>query len=337
MGGFGYAYPPGWGGGGPAPSGPPAYKGGGAGLKSPAHTGGAVTPTTPIPAGQPGGELAPKPNGLADFANSALGQWLGQNGSPNANQYLSAFQGALGAARGNIQQQLAAALGDIQSSQQAAGQALGTLPGQIDQAYGQANGTIDSSLGSLEAAQKKSGVGSLMPVSAYMQPERAALTGSQAAAQANVPLLGMGIQQEAGRERAQANMAALGDQSQLDQIQAQGALQAATANNGLSPQQQFAEQVFMQNLQGKQNISQIQAQAKANPPSSSYSPAAGAYGTNGLSSTDVQTAHTSPQYATYARMINEGSIKSVADLQKALPGSPGLWRTLAVDFQLPPK
>lgn len=182
--------------------------------------------------------------GLATLPTKAPGtvSALGAYAAPKPPvDYGQAFQNALGQARESIQQQLGAALGDIQTSQNAAGQALGQIPSGINAAYGQANGTIDKSLGTIAGAQKASGIGSMTPLSAYMQPERAAIQNSQAYAQSMVPMLGMGIQEEGARQRAMANMAAMGGNQQLDQATMQNASQQGNALQNYNYQKQLQD------------------------------------------------------------------------------------------------
>jgi hypothetical protein len=249
--------------------------------------------------GKPTGPAITNPQQLAQASvipgsQGPISQAVGSPIPNTAPNYGPAFQQALGAARGNIQQQLGAALGDIAKQQQAAGQALGQLPGGINQAYGQANTTLNSSLASMAAAQKQSGMTPLMPLTAMMQPEQAAIQGSHSAALANVPLLNVGIQAQANNERAQANLAAQDQQQQLNMQQAQLAAQQQQSQQSQAAQlaQQREQEMFTAGQNDKDRALSAQTTAQKN---GLTDPKTGL--PLGFSAADYSAAISSPHYA----------------------------------------
>lgn len=273
-------------------------------------------------------------NGLANFANSALGQYLTSQGGQNAGQaqnYLSAFQGALGNARSDISQQLAGALGDIKNNQAYAQQALSQLPGQINQSYGTADQLMKTGQNVAQQGMNAPGLNAATAANTggslnqYMAPERAAIAGEKAGEQANVPLLATGIQQAGSQEAAAANNAALSDYGNLAQQQAQLQGQAQIAAMGqqssLAAQQQQDQYGLVNNaLQNQYSLGQIKA---SNSASTGYgSPA------------QVQQVVNSPQYASAVQAVQSGQYKNLAALQAAYPGNPVLWQTVASQYGL---
>lgn len=317
-----------------APRPPATYPG----ATGPGGAHGAYGNTGNLGPGTAGGPLAaPKPNGLADFANSALGQYLmSQHGASNAGDYMNAFQGALGSARSDIAQQLAGALSDIKANQGYAQQALGQLPGQINQSYGAADALMNNgqkvAQGGLNAPglNATTGANTGGSLGQYMAPERAAIAGEKAGEMANVPLLATGIQQAASQESAAANNAALSDYGSLAQQQAQlaGNAQIAAMNQGNAAQQQQQQNIFAL-LQGAQNnkytLGQIAAQGSSAGNSPTYA---------GLTQAQVAQVQSSPAYLQAVQAVQGGQYKTKADLQKAYPTNPALWQTVASQYGL---
>lgn len=238
--------------------------------------------------------------------------------------YTTQFQNALTQARGNINQQLMAAMGDIQNSQAAAGQALGTLPGAINQSYGQALGTMGNAENMIEAAQKKSGVGSLTPLQSYMQPVDAAIHGSEAAAQANVPLLQVAIQQQTAQQRAAAQMAAMGDMGGLNQqlmsFYGQQAGQEAAAK-------QQAEQAAANALQNYNYSKQLQDDPNRNFGPSSTAGTAQLTDKQGIplgyTGNDVAKAKASPSFSRATQAIQ--AAQAITDPKKSAQQQAQIW------------
>lgn len=311
-----------------APRPPATYPG----ATGPGGAHGAYGNTGNLGPGTAGGLLAPKPNGLADFANSALGQYLmSQHGASNAGNYMDAFQGALGSARSDIAQQLAGALSDIKANQGYAQQALGQLPGQINQSYGTADALMNNGQKVAQGGMNAPGLNATTGANTggsldqYMAPERAAIAGEKAGEMANVPLLATGIQQAASQESAAANNAALSDYGSLAQQQAQlsGQAQIAAMNQQAAQQQQAGQNIFAL-LQGAQNnkytLGQIAAQSGTT----------GGYG----SLQQQQALIQSPQYLQAVQAVQGGAYKSLADLQKAYPANPLLWQLVGSQYGL---
>lgn len=283
--------------------------------------------------GPSAGKVAPAPpNGFAQFVNSPLGNYLkSQAAAPAAGNYLNAFQGALGSARSDIAQQLAGALSDIKANQGYAQQALGQLPGAINTSYGTADKLMNIGQHAAQAGMNAPGLNAATGANTgpalgqYMAPERAAIAGEKAGEQANVPLLGVGINQAASQEAAAANNAALSDYSNLAQQQAQLQGQAAIAAQQQQAQQaqQGQQNIFglVQNgLQNQYTLKQIAAQNAG----------AGGYG----SPQQVQQVVNSPQYTQAVQQVQSKGITSLAALQAAYPGNPILWQTVASQYGL---
>jgi hypothetical protein len=312
------------------------------GLNSPAHTGKAVTPTSPIPAGQPGGPLAGKPqqNGLAAFANSDLGQMLSKAsalyGPSQMSGYPDAFQGALQAARGNIAQQLQGALGDIQGSQDHAMAALGQYAPQVNTAWQEGTGMADNAQKTSAAALAKYGIGSQV-AKADMAPERLAMNATHQNDLSDQSLLQTGIDQQAMAARAQAQLAAQDRQGQLDQLQAQLSSQQAMA----AQQQQYAQANALQQfgLNALNNAQQYQAQKglAAGQAQQNQNPATGRYANTGLTEGQILTAQHLPQYARYNQMItglkagSQEANVAAGQIMQATAGNPVLQQLLMTD------
>lgn len=312
------------------------------GLNSPAHTGKAVTPTTPIPAGQPGGDLAPKApvNGLAAFANSDMGKVWSQAGAFAPAQmpgYSDAFQGALGAARGNITQMLHGALGDIQTSQGLAQQALGHYAPMVNDAYQAGLGQVNNAATAGADAMSKYGVGSEVS-NANLAPERIAVGLTHQNDRNDQALLGTGLQEEAASQRAQANLAAQDRMQQVDMLQANLQAQSAqaaqqqgyTQANNL---QQFGLNMLNNAQQTKDRNAAAKTAATSNP-----NPATGPYAGTSLTQGQVESVQKSPQYASYKTMIGnlspgsqEASV-AAGQIMQATNGSPALQEMLLKDY-----
>lgn len=277
-----------------------------AGATSPAHTGVAVTPTSPIPAGQPGGPLAGKPapqNGLAAFAGSPLGQVWGQAnqmyGPSQPAGYPQAFQGALNAARGSIASMLHTSLSDIANSQAKAGEALGQYAPQVNAAWQEGQGQIANADATARGALTKYGMDPGLS-QANLAPERIAMQSTHRGDLADQSLLATGIQQEGAHDNAMAHLAANDRMGQVDQLQAQLQNQAAMAAQAQQYQQQNNLQQFglglLNNAQQLQNQkSLLSAQTATNTAQSSAYP--------GMTQGQITQAMTSPQYARMSTLI----------------------------------
>lgn len=257
---------------------------------------------------------------------SALQSYATPN--PNgSNDYMTAFQNALQSARGGIQQQLGVALNDINQNRQAAQGALGQLGPGIDQAYGALNSTQNAAQNAISGAQQRSGIGSLNSLQTYMQPARAAANNSQAYLKSEIPLLGLGIQQQASQQQNAAQMAGLSDNNALNQS-AMG--QYGSMASSL--------QGYNQNMGLQKNQQDFTAgQNKLYPPGGSSNLqnqlAPGALGSQfGMSVGDTNTMRATPQYKNVAAAIAKGSV-SPADLSRMYGSkNPQLLRVLMNDF-----
>lgn len=319
--------------------------------KQPAGSQGPAGPQGPNPPEGPGTAIGdarrnalsaygngPNPNqGFIDFVNSPLGHYLSaQNQAPNAGNYLQAFQGALGSARSDIAQQLSGALSDIKANQAYAQQALGQLPGQINTSYGTADALMNNGQRAAQAGMNAPGLNAGTAANTggsldqYMAPERAAIAGEKAGEMANVPLLGVGIQQAANQEAAAANNAALSDYGNLAQQQAQlsGQAQIAAMQAQAGQTQQTNQNIFSL-LQGAQNNKYTLGQILAQGQGAGNSPTYG-----GLTQAQVAQVQASPQYLQAVQAVQGGQYKTKADLQKAYPANPALWQTIASQYGL---
>lgn len=104
-------------------------------------------------------------------------------------------------AMANIEAQLGAAARDIDAREQAAQGMVGGLPAIIQQLYAQGNSGLANAAGSLDAAQKASGLQSFMGAQAQMAPLSAAMSMDETARQADVPLLKQAVSGQASGER----------------------------------------------------------------------------------------------------------------------------------------
>lgn len=306
-----------------------------------------ITPSDPTGHGATPGQLAAgtqpmtpqpaAPNGLAAFANSAFGKYLASmNGvqPSQAQNYQSAFQGALGNARSDIAQQLSGALSDIKNNQAYAQQALSQLPGQINQSYGTADQLMKTGQNVAQQGMNAPGLNAATAANTggslnqYMAPERAAIAGEKAGEQANVPLLATGIQQAGSQEAAAANNAALSDYGNLAQQQAQLQGQAQIAAMGqqssLAAQQaQDKYGIVTGALQNAYTLAQIKA---------SNTGGSATYG--GLTQGQVAQVVSSPQYADAVSKVQGGAFTTLKQIQAAYPTNPALWQTVASQYGL---
>lgn len=290
------------------------------------------TPASSVP--KPAGPTAPKPL-------SALQQALmlaESGGNPDvSNQYMNQFQQSIAQARGDIGQQLAGALADINKNKGYAQQALGMLPAGINSAYGQAQNSMNNAESVVNSAMAPGGPngGGNVPanvgggsISAYLAPDQEAIKTEQAANLANVPLLGVGIQQAAGQEAASAQGQALADQGALAQSQAGD--YANFANSALSAQQAAAaqKQSFLQSLglAGVNNAASLaDIQAQAATPSTAL--AGGQYANSALTAAQVAQAQADPNYAVNIKAIQAGTLTQ-RDINRLQAKYPTLYQTL---------
>jgi hypothetical protein len=319
------------------------------GYPAPAGVGG-PPPVTPVPLAKPAAAPATAPSAGQNFLTS-LSDYLNQSGTtPGASDYLGQFQSSLAAARGNIQQQLAAAMGDIANNQASATRQLGTLPGSINQSFGQEGGLVNNAAGAIAASQaangisanptagsnSKAGFGMNESNAAENAPEQLAMQNTKNADLANVPLLQQGIVQQGNTMRDAANMAALGDLSNLDVTGAQGALQAGMAQAQAQQTAQDQKNQFLQNiLLNQQQDNAALAQQAANGNSALTAVAPGVYGTAGLTVGQVQSAHQSPNYTNSIAALQNGSF-SQTDYNRLQRSFPTLFTVLNTEFNNTP-
>lgn len=181
---------------------------------------------------------------------------------PN-DQWLSAYQDALGASRGNIEAQYGAALNEIAQREGLTSQAIGQLPGQLNDIYAPAQAQVGQLSQTLADAQNKSGLTALVPAGAEAAPIQAAMTGSLASRQADVPLLNLAAQGEFSKQRQSV---ASDKANALSQLAQQDASQRASMSaNRASDQQKHGWDIEMANLDFKH-----QQQLKAAPQSSAF-------------------------------------------------------------------
>lgn len=238
----------------------------------------AVAPVGAAPA--PAAAPAPgpfSPQAIAFY--NALGKNVPAAPTTINPSYISAFQDAMGQVRGHINNQLATALADIGGNEQAANQEFGQLPSQIKGAYGQANGTVGSSLGTINDAMRAAGVAG-KPVSGgigigpgvggfnlsdYFAPERAAMQNSENYQLADVPMQQIAAGQEFARQRAQANLTAEDQQSQLalEAAKEQAAMAQAAQQNSLALQLEQMKEAHDTSMTTQSNLLAAQQQQAA--------------------------------------------------------------------------
>jgi hypothetical protein len=165
--------------------------------------------------------------------------------APKLTDYAAQYEASLAAQRATIAHQIASALADINQQEAGGRQAVGLLPGQLNTIYNTGNASMAQSAGTLDAAQKASGLQSYMGAGAQMAPVAGAIAADRAARQADVPLLQIGLAQAAAAQHAALQQASLGAYGQVDQQQAQFILaqqQAQAAAQQHAADQRFAMQ-----------------------------------------------------------------------------------------------
>lgn len=299
--------------------------------------GGTTEPAVPTPT-KPAAAAPPAP--LSPLQQALMLSESGNNPDV-ASKYLGQFQQSLAQARGDIATQLAGALQDINQNKSYAQQALGQLPGGINSAYAQARGSMNAAQADANAAGNAPGTGGSgnghvaanmggSSLNAYMAPERAAINTEEAANQANVPLLGVGIDQAASQAAAAAQNGALGDYSQLAQQQAQLGSSQDIASEQIAAQQQQQQQAYLQNLglAGVNNaatLRDIQAQGGAS------AAAGGVYANAGLTQAAVSAAHADPNYVNSVKAIQSGTFTQ-EDYNRLQATYPTLYQVLNSEF-----
>lgn len=136
--------------------------------------------------------------------------------APGGGSYDDQFKQSLLKSRAAIDQQFQSALSDISQREGSANQALGLLPGQVQGVYDRGNANLAQAQGTLDTAQKATGLQSFAPAAAQMAPISAAIGQDLAARQADVPLLKLGSAQVFTQQRGALGQARLGAQDQLD-------------------------------------------------------------------------------------------------------------------------
>jgi hypothetical protein len=175
------------------------------------------------------------PYGLNALLNSDAYKAYGNN----TQAYDAAYQNSISAQRSNITQMFGAAMQDIANRQGAGDAAIGALPGQISAAYAPAEQSVKDNAAAAEAGQRASGLSTFLPASAISQPAVTAMETSQAAHQADVPVLHQAINTELGKERTTV---------QTQQAQSLADLAAKEADHAASMQQTANDPSWMQKL-----------------------------------------------------------------------------------------
>lgn len=191
-------------------------------------TGTSAAPVPNTPLGAPGhrvlsGGVTPpgsKPSnadiraGMA-FGNAVLGGGGGDGG------YGAAFQAAIGSSRSSIQQQMQAALDEISRQEQTGTQEVNTLPGTYDTITGDTTKQITNSANAAQQAQLQSGLQSFTPAGTTSQPMIDAANQANGFLKGGVPLLQLGVQDTANRQRGAARQTGMEMNAALDQEQRQ--------------------------------------------------------------------------------------------------------------------
>lgn len=174
----------------------------------------------------------------------------------NTQAYDEAYQNAINAQRANITQMFGAALADIQNRQNAGDQMIGQLPGQIKAAYAPAEQSVRDNAAAAEQAQRNSGLATFLPANAISQPSVTAMETSQAAHQADVPVLHQAMNTEFGKERTDV---------QTKQSSALADLAAKEADHAAAQADKASEPTWMQKLliQNFQDTQQAKAAGNA--------------------------------------------------------------------------
>lgn len=264
-------------------------------------------PTAPGTVGALSAATAPNPQSAPGPLGHSVGDWqnLLANQGQQQGQATQQFQGALDAARSGINSQYQTALSDIMRSHAAAGTALATLPGDINKSFAQYAGTTGAADSQISGLAQAAGVGGPTPNSQigvnapansltnYMQPTTAAVAGTQAALQSNVPLLRAGIDQETQSQQAQAALAQQGDMNTLNQSSMAFYQQQAAAQQAQQYVQQNAQAQHLYDLDSQNN------QARLNPPTTGANaqildPVTGL--PKGYTGNDVATAEGTPKF-----------------------------------------
>jgi hypothetical protein len=204
--------------------------------------------------------------------------------------------------------------------------------------FGQSMGTVGNALAAMSQAQRASGMTPMMDTNAFLQPEAAAMQGTNRANLDNVPLLQQGIGQMADRDRAQAHIAAQDRLSQLDMRNADFQAQLAGQQSGYAHDRQMAQ---LQEQYAKQNDARNYGyQTKLGQSNSnSTASATGPYSAYGLTQGDVTQAHKLPEYGRFSQFITSGQADPHM-IQVELAGKPGLLAVLQSenhDFFAPKK
>lgn len=140
----------------------------------------------------------------------------GGGGGGGSNSYDSAFQASLAKSRASIEAQFRNALDEVNRSEAVQQQMVGQLPGQYSQLHGQAT-EQNTQLGQqAEAAQAQAGVQSYTPAGSMMAPLQGAMNMAQSTQQAGVPLLQLGVTDQAARTRGGLGQAKFAARDQLD-------------------------------------------------------------------------------------------------------------------------
>lgn len=130
--------------------------------------------------------------------------------------YASQYEQSLAASRQQIEHQIGAALADINAKEARSSQAVGLLPGQLNTVYDQGNASLAAGTHALDAAQHASGLQSYMGAGAQMAPLAAAVAGDRSSRMADVPLLNIGLAQQAASEHSALQQQRLAAYADLD-------------------------------------------------------------------------------------------------------------------------
>lgn len=135
--------------------------------------------------------------------------------------YASQYEQSLAASRADIEHQIGSALADINAKEGRSQQAVGLLPGELKGIYAAGNAGLDQNAAALDSAQKASGLTSFMGAGAQLAPLRSAVAADSAARQADIPLLNIGLAQQAASEHAALQQQRLASYADLDNQQRQ--------------------------------------------------------------------------------------------------------------------
>lgn len=183
----------------------------------------APTPQQPAIPGQATAGAATNTGGLTALMAQPIPNPMGlpQNTvawkAPDLANYDKQFSESLAASRAGIASSFQRAMEDVTAQESIANQAVATLPGQYGDIYNRAESRTKESLGSLEGALGKSGLGGLMTADQMNAPLMAALQGGRAGFESTVPLTQLGMQETFNKQRGAMSQARMAAESPLEE------------------------------------------------------------------------------------------------------------------------